>query len=232
MIVEVAVDNVESAIAADRLCVSRLELCSNLNEGGITPSFGMIQLVCKAVQIPVFTMIRPRPGDFVYNQSDVDVMKFDIEAAAKAGSTGVVFGVLEASGGIDFSGNLELVQIARSHNLGITFHRAFDVCMDPVEAFEAICEMQFDNLLTSGNQPNVDLGMEQLSYLAKKASGRINIMAGSGVNPDNASKIIQCGVNAIHFTARKKTIEDGNFSFGETWKFDEEKVRKIVGSIQ
>jgi copper homeostasis protein len=226
--IEVAIDNVNAAIAADQNGASRLELCANLNEGGTTPSFGMIQAVCAAVEIPVFTMIRPRAGDFIYTDSEFEVMLRDIEAAARAGSNGVVFGILNPQGWIDISRTRELVSVARSHNLHITFHRAFDVCNDPIAALEALCEMQFDNLLTSGQQPTADLGISQLKDLVQIARGRINIMAGSGVNPENALEIAQCGVDALHFTARKRVVENDQFSFGDTWKFDDEKVRKIV----
>jgi copper homeostasis protein len=228
MKIEVAIDNVNAAKAAELSGAARLELCANLNEGGTTPSFGMIQSVCAVVNIPVFTMIRPRAGDFIYSDSEFEVMRQDIEAAARAGSKGVVFGVLNPQGWIDISRTLELVRAARSNNLDITFHRAFDVCNDPIAALEALCEMQFDNLLTSGQQPTADMGISQLKELVQIARGRINIMAGSGVNPENALEIAQCGVDALHFTARKKVMENGHFSFGDTWKFDDEKVRKIV----
>jgi len=232
MKIEVAVDSVEAAIAAQNCGAARLELCANLNEGGTTPSFGMMAAVCEAVDIPVFTMIRPRPGDFIYSQTEFDVMQRDIEAAAKAGSKGVVFGVLNPEGWIDVSRTLELVRIARANSLRITFHRAFDVCNDPIAALEALCEMQFDNLLTSGQQPTADLGISKLRELVEMAHGRINIMAGSGVNPENALLIAQCGVDALHFTARKKVIQNNHFSFGDSYLFDDEKVRKIVGFWQ
>lgn len=228
MKIEVAIDNVNAAMAAEHNGASRLELCANLNEGGSTPSYGMIEEVCAAVDIPVFTMIRPRAGDFIYTDTEFVVMQRDIEAAARAGSKGVVFGVLNPQGWIDISRTLDLVRVARGNNLHITFHRAFDVCNDPIAALEALCEMQFDNLLTSGQQPTADRGISQLNELVQIARGRINIMAGSGVNPENALEIAQCGVDALHFTARKKIMENGHFSFGDTWKFDDEKVRRIV----
>lgn len=232
MKIEVAIDSVEAAIAAQNCGATRLELCANLNEGGTTPSYGMIAAVCEKVNIPVFTMIRPRPGDFVYSNLEFDVMKRDIEAAAQAGSKGVVFGVLNPDGWIDVSRTLELVRIARANSLNITFHRAFDVCNDPIAALEALCQMQFDNLLTSGQQPTADLGIPKLRKLVEMAQGRINIMAGSGVNPENALLIAQCEVDALHFTARKKVSKIDHFSFGESYNFDDEKVRKIVGFWQ
>jgi len=232
MKIEVAIDNVDAAIAAEQCGVGRLELCANLNEGGTTPSYGMISAVCREVGIPVFTMIRPRPGDFVFTKAEFGVMQRDIEAAAKAGSKGVVFGVLNSNGWIDVSRTLELVKVARANALHITFHRAFDVCIDPIAALEVLCEMQFDNLLTSGRQTTADLGMPQLTMLVEMAQGRINIMAGSGVNPENALKIGQCGVDALHFTARKKIARMDAFNFGDAYKFDDEKVRKIVGFWQ
>lgn len=232
MIIEVAIDNVEAAIAAQNCGAARLELCANFNEGGTTPSYGMMSAVCQAVDIPIFTMIRPRPGDFVYSPSEYAVMQLDIEAAARAGSKGVVFGVLNPDGWIDVSRTLELVRTARNNKLHITFHRAFDVCNDPIAALEALCQMRFDNLLTSGQQPTADMGIPKLRKLVEMAQGRINIMAGSGVNPENALLIAQSGVAALHFTARKKVSKINHFSFGDSYEFDDEKVRKIVGFWQ
>jgi copper homeostasis protein len=232
MIIEVAIDSVEAAIAAELCGASRLELCANLNEGGTTPSFGMAAAVCKSVDIPVYTMIRPRAGDFVYSQSEFEVMQRDIEAAALAGSKGVVFGLLNSNSWIDISRTLELVRLARGHKLYITFHRAFDVCQNQLAALEALTEMEFDHILTSGGQATADKGLDQLKLLVQMAEGRINIMAGSGVNPQNALELAQTGVDALHFTARKRVEQNDAFSFGDAYKFDDEKVRKIVGFWQ
>lgn len=197
---EICIDSVESALIAAAGGAHRLELCDNLIAGGTTPSLGMLQQCKKAVDLPVMFMIRPRGGDFLYSDQEFEVMKQDILLAKEAGAEGVVFGILTAEGEVDKERNQLLLNLARP--MKCTFHRAFDMAKDPKQALEALIEIGFDLLLTSGLEANVDLGTPLLIELVKQADKRIQIMAGAGVNSTNVEQLIlTTGVNHIHASA-------------------------------
>lgn len=228
MTVEVCIDSVDQASKAAANGATRLELCANLNDGGTTPSAGMIEAVCNATAIPVYTMIRPRPGNFVFTDDEINIMKSDIATARSSGAKGVVFGVLQENGWIDVENTLALLQTARSEGMHVTFHRAFDVCPRPDAALAALIQLQIDNILTSGQRPSAYEGLMVIHQLVEAAEGQINIIAGGGVSPENVLSIKQSGVQAIHFTARKKADKINGFEFGEHWDFDTEKLQRIV----
>ena len=228
MTVEVCVDSVTQASKAEANGATRLELCANLNDGGTTPSAGMIEAVCSSTEIPVYTMIRPRPGNFVFDRDEMEIMKSDITTAKRSGAKGVVFGVLLENGWIDVENTLALLQTARSEGMHVTFHRAFDVCPRPDAALAALIQLQIDNILTSGQRRSAFEGLTFIQQLVEAAEGHINIIAGGGVSPENVLSIKQSGVQAIHFTARKKAEEINGFDFGEHWDFDTEKLQRIV----
>jgi copper homeostasis protein len=201
VLVEICVDSVASAIAAERGGASRLELCSSLSEGGVTPSAGLIEITRAAVSLPLHVIIRPRAGDFCYDQHEFQAMQRDIVLAKELGVNGVVFGILDAEANVEVVRTRQLVEVARP--LSITFHRAFDVAADLSRALEDVCATGTDRLLTSGGQPTALLGRKAIAQLMKQNRGRIVIMPGSGIKPDNAQSFVSAtGVREIHASLR------------------------------
>lgn len=206
---EVCCGDIAAVIAAKEGGAKRIELCSGLSEGGLTPSISLIRAAV-ATGIPeINVLIRPRPGDFLYSPLEIDVMEADIVEALKAGATGVVVGALCPDGKIDLETTRRLVKTARDtadklgRNVNITFHRAFDVSVDPRHSLEAVVALGCDCLLTSGMAATAEQGISVISDLVRRAEGRILIMAGAGINTSNAGRILSdTGVHAIHSTAR------------------------------
>jgi len=200
-LIEVCVDSVTSAAAAERGGAGRVELCSNLLEGGVTPSAGLIELSRARTSIGLQVMIRPRGGDFCYTPEEFETMGRDIMAAKKLGADGIVVGILDADGSVDTERTRELVELARP--LSVTFHRAFDMSADLLRALECICATGADRLLTSGGEKTALQAVEQIARLVEAARGRIAIMACGGINHLNAASIIeQTGVREIHVGLR------------------------------
>jgi copper homeostasis protein len=201
ILIEVCVDSIASAAAAERGGAGRVELCSNLLEGGVTPSAGLIELVRARACIGSHVMIRPRGGDFCYTPEEFETMRRDIIAAKKLGAAGVVLGILHADGSVDIERTRELVELARP--LSVTFHRAFDMSADLFRALECICATGVDRLLTSGGEKTALQAVEQIARLVKAARGRIAVMACGGIDHHNAASIIeQTGVREIHVGLR------------------------------
>jgi copper homeostasis protein len=197
VVVEACVDSVASALAAQEGGASRVELCDNLVEGGTTPSAGMLAACRARLSIPVFVMIRPRGGDFLYSAVEREVMRHDIEQARRLGADGVVFGALRPDGSLD----TECVRELRMHaqGLSVTFHRAFDVCRDPAETLEALVALGVQRILTSGQVAKAEEGAPAIASFVRQAAGRIGILAGGGINEDNAARIASAtGVAEIH----------------------------------
>jgi copper homeostasis protein len=204
VLVEVCADSVASAVAAERGGGSRIELCSGLAEGGITPSVGLMEEVRAAVSIRVRVMIRPRGGDFCYDENEFKIMQRDIEAARKAGMDGVVLGILDLNGNVDVNRTRQLAELARPMQL--TFHRAFDMTADLFRALEDVREAGADRVLTSGGEQTAMEGQATIQRLVKQSCGRITIMAGSGIKPENARRLIEVtGAKEIHVGLRSST---------------------------
>lgn len=201
-------DSVESALAAERGGARRLELCDALFDGGTTPSAGMIAACRDRVSIPVFVIIRPRGGGFVYSEPELDVMRRDIEAARALGAAGVVIGVLRRDGGIDEGQTRSLVDAAR--DLPVTFHRAFDFAPDQAAAMETVISAGITRILTSGGAPTAREGVATLASLVGQAGDRLVVMAGGGVREENVKAIVDgSGVREVHVRLTRLTRGDG-----------------------
>ena len=199
---EVAVFNIESAIAAEAAGANRLELCENPNEGGTTPSYGTLIVVAKTILIPVFPIIRPRGGDFLYTSAEFEVMKNDIRICKELGFWGVVIGLLLPDGSIDKERTKELVKLAAP--MVVTFHRAFDRCNDPIRGLHDIIETGCKRILTSGQVPSAPDALDLLQTLVEEAGDTIIIMPGSGVRGNNIATIKQVTkAEEFHSSARK-----------------------------
>jgi copper homeostasis protein len=199
MIVEVCVDSVESAVAAEKGGAQRVELCCGLLEGGLTPSAGAIALARKSLGIGLHVIIRPRGGDFLYTDSEHDVMLRDIDTAKALGADGIVIGVLTASGDVDVSRTRELVERARP--MSVTNHRAFDMTRDPFAALETLVDLGVDRILTSGQEESALEGLDLLRELVVRASDRITVMVCGNVNARNITRIArETKAREIHVT--------------------------------
>jgi copper homeostasis protein len=194
---EISLSGVESAIAAQEGGADRIELCENLLEGGTTPSLGTIEVVRKNLDIDMNVIIRPRGGDCCYSEAEFEVMKRDIETAGDAGADGVVLGILHPNGTVDKERTRALLDLARP--MSVTFHRAFDMTRDPIEALDTLIELGIDRVLTSGQAASALEGLPLLTALNNHAADRIVIMAGAGITAHNAMLIIEkSGVREIH----------------------------------
>jgi copper homeostasis protein len=186
--IEVVIDSVQSAIAAQKGGADRVELCGNLFEGGTTPSAGCIEVTRKNIQIGLFVMIRPRGGDFCYSELEFEQMQRDIELCKTLKADGVVFGILTPDGQVDKKRTAQLAALA--HPLQVTFHRAFDMAKDPFQALEDIIELKKVNrILTSGLEASAYEGADLIAELIKQANNRISIMPGAGITERNITKI-------------------------------------------
>jgi copper homeostasis protein len=204
MILEICVDSVESAIASEAGGAQRIELCSDLNEGGITPSAGLIQAVRKHVGIAVFVMVRPRGGDSFYTNHEFNVMKDDVIRVKDLGADGIVLGMLDQDGHVDVERTRELVRLASP--MQVTFHRAFDMSVSLDESLTRVIETGAHRILTSGGMQTITQGAEKVKYLIEAANGRIHIMIGGGIRQENIRKIaLRTHATEFHCSLRTRT---------------------------
>ena len=243
-LVEVCIDSVACAGAAERGGAGRVELCADLVRGGTTPSAGMIERTCRHVSIPVVALIRPRAGDFLYDDLEVEVMLHDIAAAASLGAAGIATGALTADARIDAERLRPLIDAARP--MSVTFHRAFDHTRDPMEALEALMSLGVDRLLTSGGAPTALAGRETLARLVARAGSDLVIMAGGGVTAESAPLLAkEAGVREVHVRAAEPVesamvARTPNVTFGKPYVPDEyrwpavreDKVREVVDALR
>lgn len=198
--VEVAVDSVAGARAAAAAGATRLELCSSLAEGGLTPSLGLLSAVVAAVAVPVVAMVRPRPGDFLYDAAEFDVMQRDVRLLREAGAAGMVSGVLTADGRIDEPRLVELCRLAAP--LPVTCHRAFDLAADADAALDALLRLGVARVLTSGQARSAHEGTAAIARTVARARGRIVVMAGAGVRDDDVAALVAAtGCDEVHLSA-------------------------------
>lgn len=198
MLVEVCANSLQSALNAEKAGADRIELCSELAVGGITPSFGLMKSVSEKISIPVRVLIRPRSGDFTYSDDEFEIMKRNIELCSEMGFEGIVLGVLHSNFVFDENRFWELGEM--NHGLKMTFHRAFDWVPDPFWALEWVESLGVDTILSSGQQKTALEGIDLLSELHEKAQN-LTIMPGSGVNTSNVNQFKERGFKAIHLSA-------------------------------
>jgi len=198
---EICANSPESAFLAELGGAYRVELCDNLPEGGTTPSYGAISQARKILTIGLNVIIRPRGGDFLYSDSEFDIMCNDIVVSKELGADGVVFGLLLPDGSIDIKRTKKLVKLAKP--MEVTFHRAFDMCNDPFAALEDIIACGCKRILTSGQQNKAIQGTDLIRKLIEKAAGRIIIMPGSGIDESNIEEIYKkTGAKEFHASLR------------------------------
>jgi copper homeostasis protein len=201
MLLEICAFNLPAALAAQGAGADRIEFCAGPEEGGLTPSAGLIRTAREKLQIPVYPIIRPREGDFLYSEEEFSVMLRDVELCRGLGCDGVVIGMLLADGRVDEVRCGRLVETA--YPMGVTFHRAFDRAADPFVALETIIRMGCERILTSGQRPVAMEGAELLRELVREADERIVIMPGSGVRASNIAELAaKTGAVEFHTTAR------------------------------
>lgn len=212
-LVEVCVDSVESAEAAQAGGADRIELCSALGEGGLTPSPGLLEVVRRRVTRPIAVMIRPRAGDFDATPAEFEVMRRDLLFLKERGADLFVFGLLSPDGTIDVARTRELVEWARP--LPVTFHRAFDLTRDPRAALEALVEVGCARVLTSGQEKSALEGLELITELVGLAGDRIIVVPGGGITERNVSRILrESGANEFHVSA--SATRDSRMAFRNT----------------
>ena len=196
-VLEICVESLERAVAAERGGAQRVELCSDLSSGGITPSAGLMETARRHVKIPIHVLIRPRAGDFLYSELEYEIMERDIRAAKKLGMDGIVLGLLDENKQVDVERTAKLVKLAGP--LPVTFHRAFDLCKDMKMALEAVVETGAKRILTSGGKASVAEGMGWLAKLVEAAGSRVVVMPGGGIGPGNVQRIVhKTAASEIH----------------------------------
>jgi len=226
--IEICANSVESAVKAQEGGAYRVELCAGIPEGGTTPSFGEIRMARQLLQqTKLHVIIRPRGGDFLYTQLEQEIMLHDIKVARQLGADGVVFGCLTAEGNVDVPAMKKLMNAVGT--MSVTFHRAFDMCRNPKEALEEIIALGCHRILTSGLEANAPKGISMLKELIAQADGRIIIMPGCGVNPENILQIAEeTGATEFHFSGRTShesgmIFRNPKVSMGGTVQIDEYK---------
>jgi copper homeostasis protein len=240
VIVEACVDSVQGALAGERAGAERLELCANLVEGGTTPSAGMMRATVRCTRLPVFVMVRPRGGDFVYDAAEIEVMLRDVEGAKGCDVHGIVSGALNPNGTIDEDGTAALIEAA--HPLPFTFHRAFDLTRDLDESLDTLQALGVQRVLTSGGAATALDGSAAIAKLVRRAGNRIIVIAGGGIRGENVARVVEVtGVSEVHMrgairiesrmtfrspTASISRPHDGDdFAWSGT---DEQAIRQVV----
>lgn len=209
-VLEMATTDFETTRQAVAGGADRIELCAALSEGGTTPSFGMIRQCRDSFAVPLFPIIRPRGGDFLYTEEEFRIMLQDVKLCRQLGCEGVVLGLLQSNGELDVARTTLLVEAA--YPMDVTFHRAFDRCRDPFKAIEQLIEVGVQRILTSGQKPTAPAGTELIAKLVKAADERIIIMPGSGVRTENIAELMKkTGATEFHTSLRTKAASQMAF---------------------
>ena len=203
MIIEICATTIKSVLNANRAGADRIELCSNYNVGGLTPSIEFIKEALNISKIPIHVLVRPRPGNFIYNTNEIDKMKKDIMSIMEFGINGFVVGSIKLNGEIDD----EFINDVRelTNNLDLTFHRSFDYLNNQKESIDMLVDSGFSRILCSGNQSDAINGIENLISLNKYSNNRITIMPGGGINKENCLEFKNLGFKEIHLSGILKS---------------------------
>jgi copper homeostasis protein len=241
-LLEICVDSLTSAKAAENGGAHRLEVCAELTVGGLTPSVGLLSEIRECIDLPLHVLIRPRSGNFLYSEEELNVMERDIAWAQNAGAQGVVLGALGAQREIDREQTARLAEAA--HPLDVTFHRAFDFTPEPMQALDTLISLGVGRLLTSGGCPSVPEGLQALAQMIATANEQLIVMPGGGIRSGDVARILNStGARELHASARtlkaaRKTSHDSgarldsaDFESGPHGIADENEVRKIITAI-
>lgn len=239
ILIEVCANSVESALAAQAGGAARVELCSALIEGGLTPSPAAIELARERLHVKLHVLIRPRGGDFCYDDTEFAVMKRDIAFCRHAGADGVVIGILTPDGSVDVARMRELVDAARP--MAVTFHRAFDMAADAFHALDDVIALGVERLLTSGQRGSAMEGRDLIAELVRRSTGRLSVMPGAGINEGNILELMAAtGAREFHLSGQKKVASrmvyrNPHVFMGvpglpeyETGVTDAQKIRRVV----
>lgn len=241
-ILEGCVDSVQSAKIAEKAGANRLELCENLLIGGTTPTFGLLKETRESVEIPIHVLVRPRFGDFCYDQEEVEVMRRDIQILRREGADGFVIGALKYDGSLDLETMKILIEAAGDSH--IVLHRAFDMCKDPFQTLEEAKKLGVQTILTSGQENQCVDGTDLLKHL-KEYESEIDFLAGSGIKAENIEEIYKkTGILSYHMSGkvtkdskmryRNPRVHMGldGFSEYEVWETGEENIRNAVKVLE
>ena len=232
IIVECCANSVQSAINGQAGGAERIELCANLEQGGTTPSAASICLAREVLDVDLYVLIRPRVGNFVYSELEMEEMLEDIEFCKEVGCEGVVIGALDSEGRVHKKQMQKMIQAAKP--MGITFHRAFDVAADAQQALNDIIALGCDRLLTSGQAPKAIDGVKMLKPLVEQAADKIEIMVGSGVNASNCLSFYPIGIRQFHLSGTESIAqkEDG-FGFGVSiLQTNPQNIQEVVDALE
>lgn len=231
---EVCAFNIQSAIIAEKAGAARVELCDNPVEGGTTPSYGTIRQTREKISILLYPIIRPRSGNYFYNENEMAIIKQDILMCKELGCNGISIGVQKIDGQIDTNKLEQIIEWA--YPMGVTCNRAFDVTPDPYKALEDLITCGCERVLTSGQKSSAPDAGEILNTLVKQAGNRIIIMPGAGIKSSNIKKLMEeTGAKEFHGSARKVIVNPMEFEnslindFGNVYETDEVELRKIIG---
>jgi copper homeostasis protein len=238
VLLEIAANSPASALAAQEGGADRIELCTALEVGGLTPTHAQIAVARERVDLPIYVLIRPRAGDFVYSELEFETMERDIRNCAALGCDGVVIGALDAEGYVDVPRCRAL--IAAAGKMGVTFHRAFDVSRDPRRALEDIIALRCERVLSSGARESARAGATLLRDLVVQAAGRIAVMPGAGIDTGNIAAICTVtGAREFHASAKRQMPSrrvqgpaSGLGMDGGEWRTDSGQVRALVAALR
>jgi len=237
--IEICANGLFSMDVAQKLGVTRIELCENLEIGGTTPSYGCLQMASQIKTIETRVLIRPRSGHYCYSESEIQQMLFEIEFAKSLGFDGIVIGALKPDGTIDDK-LMKLIRKAAS-KLKLTFHRAIDASADPIDAIKILIDLGVDTVLTSGAQPTASQGIVSIKQMQQLYGSQIEILAGGGINASNAIALIkESGINSIHLSAKKTNPTPQYWSAGkdptgsnmQTTATDAEEILQLLNKLK
>lgn len=231
MLLEICANSYQSAKNAQIAGAKRIELCSELAVGGVTPSYGLLKQTVENTSLQVFVLVRPRSGNFAYSEAEFAQIKYDIEICKELGCHGIVSGVLNTDNTIDIERTKELVELSKP--LPFTFHRAFDCVPNPQKALDELIDLGIERVLTSGQQSSAAKGVELLKKLKEQGKNKIIILAGGGINANNATLFKDAGFTEIHASAStfiKSKVHPSVFDVKLTVS-DTEKIKEILNKL-